>query len=150
VLPGRPYPLESGDRFQVGHYAVELRLPASMLAAAVAPTAPDGEVFRSRALSPIAYLDFIGPDGHVSASFPITQDGPTVIGREVEDCDIWLTGDYWASRQHAQVVLRDGRIDLEDLGSANGTFVLVRERRPLATEGDILLFGEVLFRVVES
>ena len=47
---------------------------------------------------------------------------PCVIGRSSQ-CDVRLAGDSHLSRNHAHLVLENGRILLTDLGSNNGTFV---------------------------
>lgn len=53
------------------------------------------------------------------AETPIHRD--IVVGRQA-DCDLVLTEGH-ASRKHAKLSLADGAVWLEDLGSANGTFV---------------------------
>ena len=54
--------------------------------------------------------------------------------------------DPYLSRRHARLMQRDGQVLLEDLGSANGTFV--RIRRPIAIEaGDEILMGGSLLRL---
>ena len=67
--------------------------------------------------------------------------GATVLGRG-EDVDIPLT-DIGASRRHAEVVVLDGRVELHDLGSTNGTLVN-GQRVPSATltDGDQITVGE--------
>src|SRR5205814_783365 len=45
----------------------------------------------------------------------------TVLGREIE-CAICLDGRA-VSRQHVQILLREQRYFVEDLGSSNGTFL---------------------------
>lgn len=57
-------------------------------------------------------------DSQEGRVFPIR--GEVLIGRE--GCDITLTSDH-ASRKHAKATLEGGVLRLEDLGSANGTFV---------------------------
>lgn len=47
---------------------------------------------------------------------------PVTIGRGGEN-QIVLSGDDFASSQHARVEARRGRVWVEDLGSTNGTFV---------------------------
>src|SRR5512134_2091337 len=52
------------------------------------------------------------------------------------------------SKEHAEIVMRDGSLWVQDLGSKNGTFVnseRVGEAR--LNEGDILHFAQVEFRV---
>jgi DNA-binding winged helix-turn-helix (wHTH) protein len=46
--------------------------------------------------------------------------GDTLFGRD-QDAGVWID-DAAVSRRHAQIVVRDGRATLEDLGSKNGTF----------------------------
>lgn len=49
------------------------------------------------------------------------HDGETLIGRS-EECTLCLD-DERLSRVHAKIVLRDGRVSIQDLGSRNGTYV---------------------------
>lgn len=65
----------------------------------------------------------------------------TVLGRG-EDVDIPLT-DIGASRRHAELIVVDGRVELHDLGSTNGTLVN-GQRVPSATltDGDQITVGE--------
>ena len=157
VPPGQPVELVSGTRFQVGQHKIEFATAdAGDLAR---PLVSSGsETFRSRALVPLAYLDFLGPDGCTCARVPLTKAEGTVIGRgEGKPCDIELTGDTSASRAHARVFARQGRFFLEDLRSLNGTFIRIPSRTLLRTGRahdksaiDVLLLGEILIRVVET
>jgi pSer/pThr/pTyr-binding forkhead associated (FHA) protein len=85
-----------------------------------------------------------GPyDGRV---FPITT-AEIAVGRAVDN-DIVLD-DPSLSRKHAKL-FRKGRseIDVEDLGSSNGTFVNGRKvGRGMIRPGDLVRFGELTFRV---
>jgi DNA-binding winged helix-turn-helix (wHTH) protein len=49
------------------------------------------------------------------------QDGAHVIGRD-PDAAAWIDSAV-VSRRHAELVVQDGRVTIEDLGSRNGTFV---------------------------
>jgi DNA-binding winged helix-turn-helix (wHTH) protein len=49
------------------------------------------------------------------------QDGTHVIGRE-PDAAVWIDSAV-VSRRHAELIVHDGRVTIEDLGSRNGTFV---------------------------
>lgn len=71
-----------------------------------------------------------------------------ILGRK-KDCDIVVDSSE-ASRQHARIVLEDGRLTLEDLGSTNGTLLNRRRlRQPeLLGGGDIIAIGQVHFMVV--
>jgi pSer/pThr/pTyr-binding forkhead associated (FHA) protein len=67
-----------------------------------------------------------------------------VAGRQA-DCDLVLTEGH-ASRKHAKFLLADGAVWLEDLSSANGTFVngqRITEQR--LQEGDRVEMGGKVF-----
>ena len=76
--------------------------------------------------------------------FPIF--GSMVVGRHSE-CDICLPSDE-ISRKHAKLVVTPEGLFVEDLGSANGTFVNgVRVRRERVEPGDELKLDTVRFLV---
>lgn len=67
------------------------------------------------------------------------------IGREL--CDVNFPEDPFISGRHAQVVaLEDGRFQITDLGSRNGTFEKVPKMTLLAS-GDQIFLGQQLLRV---
>ena len=71
----------------------------------------------------------------------------TVVGR-ASDCDIVLAAAH-LSRKHAQLTVKDGLLYVQDLGSANGTFLNgnpVKEAR--VKRGDELRFDTLSFGVV--
>ncbi len=142
----KPVRLHDGARFRVGNQVLEFHN-----AGPHHPVPPfhsaDGEEFCSRDLEPLAYLDAIRPDGRPGSRFPITRKDATVIGREGPTVAIALTGDQWVSAPHAQIRLEDQGFYLEDLRSRNGTFFQIQGPTPL-TEGDVLLAGRVLLRIV--
>ena len=70
----------------------------------------------------------------------------TVIGRQ-EDCQIRIPI-AGVSRQHCEILVRDGSITIKDLGSSNGTY-LNQERitsHPAAA-GDLLSVGGQVFLI---
>jgi pSer/pThr/pTyr-binding forkhead associated (FHA) protein len=79
----------------------------------------------------------------------LTQDvfhlsrGEIVVGRE--HGNVIFSDDEFMSRRHAKLTSSGGRTTIEDLGTANGTFVRVRGPYKLAT-GDQLRLGNVLLR----
>ena len=77
------------------------------------------------------------PAGEASLS----DSGAVVIGRE-PGCALQLNHPN-VSRRHAQIAVRDGRHELRDLGSSNGTFVNGRRvTRPVALNvGDLIQVG---------
>jgi predicted component of type VI protein secretion system len=77
--------------------------------------------------------------------FPLT--GVTVIGRNPE-CDISIPTDE-VSRRHAELRPSQDGVMVEDLGSANGTFVNDRRvTRELLKHGDELRFDQLRFQLV--
>jgi pSer/pThr/pTyr-binding forkhead associated (FHA) protein len=66
-----------------------------------------------------------------------------VLGRETGD--VIFSDDEFMSRRHAQIVFRNGRGQVEDLGSSNGTFVRLRGPHGLAA-GDLIRMGDELLR----
>jgi pSer/pThr/pTyr-binding forkhead associated (FHA) protein len=66
-----------------------------------------------------------------------------VLGRE--EGDLRWSDDEFMSRRHARLTNRDGRAELQDLESSNGTFVRLRGERPLR-RGDMVRMGNQLFR----
>jgi pSer/pThr/pTyr-binding forkhead associated (FHA) protein len=56
-----------------------------------------------------------------NAGLQVAVDRPLVVGRE-ETADVHLN-DPRVSRRHARIAPADGEATIEDLGSANGTFV---------------------------
>ncbi len=156
VSPRLPVELNPGARFLVGNHVIEFR-PAEPRPPVEPRVGDDGEVFRSRSLVPLAFLDFVGLDGEVELSFPLTKPEGTIIGREGESCGIALTGDDLASRaKHARVFSKNGRFMLEDLQSTNSTFLRISGRTPIhvgsardPASSDVLLVGALLVRVVD-
>ena len=65
-------------------------------------------------------------------------------------CDIVLE-DGKASRRHARLVVAGSVVELEDLGSSNGTFLNgVQVRRRLLRSGDKIVIGTTTMRFVEA
>src|SRR2546423_15327236 len=91
-------------------------------------------------LAPVGELSLEIVEGP-NAGRQVDLDAPLVIGRE-SDADLVLE-DSQVSRHHAQVSPGDGYATVEDLGSANGTFVNQAELHAPARldPGDELLIG---------
>ncbi len=88
----------------------------------------------------------------------IQYSGATLGRRHVLDAPVITVGrsshnaivihDDSVSREHARLILRDGDVAVEDLGSSNGTFIFeqpVLSCTPL-NNGDMLRLGNVLFK----
>ena len=79
--------------------------------------------------------------------FPLPPDLNIVIGR-VSDVDLLLL-DEKVSRKHARIFTHDGRIEIEDLASKNGTFVNgARIRSSALKESDEIVIGTSKIRLV--
>jgi DNA-binding NtrC family response regulator len=92
--------------------------------------------------SPALYLVVMGQHG--SATHQLPARGTVLIGR-AEDAPVRLV-DPLASRHHARLhVGGDGQVEIEDLGSANGTRVrevrLERDRPVVVTTGEAIAIG---------
>lgn len=84
-----------------------------------------------------------GPD-IVSRAFELGEDDVT-LGRE--SGDILFRDDGFVSGKHARMGREDGKPVLQDLGSSNGTYRRIR-RETQVDDGDLLLMGQQLFRLV--
>jgi hypothetical protein len=101
------------------------------------PTAPSGPQYR---------LVRCGARGQQQL-FPIV--GPeTSIGKSA-DCDVVLADDEYASRCHARLFCRDGKLTIEDAESSNGTFLKVRQATELAP-GDEIVIGRSTLRLEQA
>ncbi len=87
-------------------------------------------------------LTVILPDGETLA-FPLTRP-VTIIGR-AEDSDVLIEHPS-ISRRHARLVIEPGRVQIDDLGSSNGTAV---EGEPLQPDQPHSLNGGELIRLGE-
>ena len=86
---------------------------------------------------------------HEGTEIPITGE-KFLIGRS-ESCQLRPKSDS-ISRKHCILVIRDGRVLIQDLKSRNGTFVnekrLPSDRAKILSGGDTLKVGKLLFEVV--
>ncbi|HEX5270601.1 MAG TPA: FHA domain-containing protein, partial [Gemmataceae bacterium] len=93
----------------------------------------------------------------INSEYPI-YEGLNFIGRADEkpvdiDLDDQEPPDrVWSSRQHALITFEDGKLSVEDLNSANGTFVnrtriYPGQKRELAV-GDVLQIGTVQMKLI--
>jgi diguanylate cyclase (GGDEF)-like protein len=79
-------------------------------------------------------------DNVLLKNFPLDRDSCT-IGRS-DDCGFVLTGRE-VSRRHARITVRGGTAVIEDLNSANGTFVNhLRISRQLLKHGDVIQIAD--------
>ena len=81
--------------------------------------------------------------------YPLAEGQEIVIGRSSE-LDMVLVEEM-VSRKHARIALADGTINIEDLGSTNGTFVNGEKvQQGTLREGDRVLIGTNILKVVAA
>ena len=143
--------VRAGDVFQVAD--VRVRIVAVDKAGAGASAIPmvqkrpeEADDGRTRVRSALPKFMLRGVSGATFGKvFPL--NGVTVIGRNPE-CDISIPTDE-VSRRHAELRPSQDGVMVEDLGSANGTFVNDRRvTRELLKHGDELRFDQLRFQLV--
>jgi pSer/pThr/pTyr-binding forkhead associated (FHA) protein len=78
--------------------------------------------------------------------FPIHKP-KTLIGRNRE-CDLQIPLEN-VSRRHCELILKNGKVAVRDLGSSNGTYVNKKRIQQAAVgAGELLIIGPVIFTVV--
>ncbi|MBI2252755.1 MAG: FHA domain-containing protein [Armatimonadetes bacterium] len=70
------------------------------------------------------------------------------IGRDKNN-DFILPLDKFISRNHAQIKVKDGKYYIEDLKSANGTFINEKQisEETMLSEGEIFKLGQTALRI---
>lgn len=137
LAPGRSTRLAPGAKVRIGDQVLQIqRLPE--------PEESIPSVWGSRDKgAPVRLLQRLAGGGEGAAW--LLHEGEWDIGRE--GCPISLADDGFLSARHGRfIVLADGSVDYEDLGSSNGSFVRLEETTRL-TKGDSLLLGHHLIRV---
>jgi pSer/pThr/pTyr-binding forkhead associated (FHA) protein len=77
----------------------------------------------------------------------VIDEGKSTIGRNSE-CAVQIKLDV-ISRRHCQVIVRDGKVKVRDLGSSNGTYVNNRRvQEATLGAGETLTVGPVIFTLV--
>jgi pSer/pThr/pTyr-binding forkhead associated (FHA) protein len=78
--------------------------------------------------------------------FPIHKP-KTLIGRNRE-CDLQIPLEN-VSRRHCELILKNGKVAVRDLGSSNGTYINKKRIQQAAiAAGELLIVGPVIFTVV--
>ena len=108
------------------------------------PTEDNTEILGSPNPGYWGRLSLIVRQGIDGSAFPLMGD-EMVLGRERGD--ILFSDDGYVSGTHAKLsITEDGEVYLTDLGSSNGTFIRLREPRPVPF-GTFILMGQQLFRI---
>jgi len=140
----RPGDSVSFDRIQARLATIEAAAPGRHHVGPLpAPANDDPGATAVRPVVPKFVLRGVSGEGF-GRSYPLL--GPTVVGRAPE-CGLRLEASG-LSRQHARLVMTTEGIQLEDLGSTNGSFINgKRVQRGLAKPGDEIGFDVLRFRV---
>ena len=131
-------PLESGDSFRIGQELLRfdaINQPTPLEDGTEIIGTPNPGYWGR--LSVVVGRDLDGP------AFPLFDETAN-IGRERGN--ILFPEDGYVSGSHCQLLIREGRVFLKDLGSSNGTFLRVRESRTVPS-GSLMLMGQQLFRI---
>ena len=149
-----PRALDPGDVVKLGRTVLQVTDPSGTVAAktrvpAAAAEEPAPEVVEPEVVEPEEVL-VVTAGTALGRRF--TLDEELVIGRTVSG-EGELSDDAELSRRHARVVRgADGELSIEDLGSANGTFVngeRVSGRRSLSM-GDSVRVGSTTLELTEA
>lgn len=71
--------------------------------------------------------------------YSVPLNGTECLIGKLPECDLAVPEDGYLSRRHARLTWKDGQWVLEDLGSANGTYVKVSAPVPLEPGAEILV-----------
>ena len=154
--------LKTGDQISIGDYQISLQFEGAeahhAAPTAITPMAENPKADAPTVIAPAPVTRDAGPvQGPPArlvmlsapapgAEFALTK--PTVrIGR-AEDLEVWVNHRS-ISREHAEVLLENGKTFIRDLGSANGVRVNgVDTRHGPIQAGDMVELGQVRFRMV--
>ncbi len=134
-----PTPVDLHARIEIADF----RLVLEPLVPEVTPSVP------AFAASPAGESLRLVAQGGPFAGRVFSLVGEMMVGRAAENQ--LVLDDPSLSRKHARLVGNGRRLEIEDLGSSNGTFLNGRKvGRATAGPGDTLRFGELSFRVEDE
>ncbi|MBV9609435.1 MAG: FHA domain-containing protein [Acidobacteria bacterium] len=131
------YRLQRGDVVTIGSQVLEFQVDEAALAAAANTGRGIGEV-SAMLHGPVAEFVSTGPD---RKRYPLREE-LTTWGRS--KASYVFPTDTAMSRSHARVYQRGDDFFLEDTGSTNGTFVMVREKTPIPSGVILRIAGQRL------
>ena len=137
LMPHVSRRLVDGDQVQFGSVSLTLRLPESVQAKALPPSAADPS-------APAHVRAQVRENREGSLGVYPLKQGVTTFGRRPENMVV-LTGDLYVSGSHAQISGDGDTFILTDIGSTNGT-LLNGERLAINTpvtldSGDVVVIG---------
>ena len=137
-----PVDLQDGDRILLGKQVLKFELVTEAERNARPALEHGVIVFGTPSRPAWARLRQLTPAGVSRDVFHLARP-EIVLGRETGD--VVFSDDEFMSRRHAQILYRNGRVQLEDLGSSNGTFLRLRGPHGLVP-GDLIRLGDELLR----
>jgi ABC-2 type transport system ATP-binding protein len=137
--------LQAGDRIQLGDTVLEVRssAPSPPVQPGLSAEAPVAE---ERQIPTLPVLQFVAGQ-YAGTELPVGT--PIVVGRDPGAADVVLDQDSQASRRHASFSPAGAGLVVQDLGSANGTFVNghALEYAVTLSTGDEVQVGQTVIRV---
>jgi pSer/pThr/pTyr-binding forkhead associated (FHA) protein len=135
--------LRSGDNVNFEHVLARLMALDASVGAMPKPANDDPGVTAIRPVLPKFVLRGVSAEA-IGRSHPVS--GPVTVGR-APDCGVRL-GTSGLSRHHAKLIPTNDGLQLEDLGSTNGSFINgERVQRGMVQVGDELGFDVMRFRL---
>jgi pSer/pThr/pTyr-binding forkhead associated (FHA) protein len=146
VRQGEVLPVRDGDQILLGKEVLRFEVLEPEERGQLPAVQHGVRLFGSPMRTPWARLRQIVQSG---VARDIYHLGPpeVVIGRE--EGDLRFPDDEFMSRRHARLTNRDGKFELIDLESSNGTYVRLRGERVLKA-GDLVRIGDQLFRFLPT
>lgn len=77
----------------------------------------------------------------------VLEDGKEIIAGAMTECDVFVDDEYLSSK-HFSIKLNAGKIEVKDLGSKNGLYLLL-DNVVQVNGGSSLLAGKTIFKVEE-
>jgi hypothetical protein len=142
LRPGEAHAIVDGDHILIGKEVLRFEVVEPEERAQGTAVQHGVRLFGSPVRSPWGRLRQIVQSGVARDVYHLGA-AEVILGRE--DGDLRFTDDEFMSRRHARISNSDGRFEIADLESSNGTFVRVRGDRALK-KGDVFRVGDQLFR----
>jgi pSer/pThr/pTyr-binding forkhead associated (FHA) protein len=141
IAPGQPVTLTDGDIIQFGNVHLKVVIPASESADALPAIASYGSGEKAIATAPAYTASLTRADG----TKYVLSEGANTFGRQASNKYV-LRDDSYISGAHAVIEQENGRYNLIDLNSTNGTRLNGRQigpnQRELLSDGDEVIFGQ--------
>lgn len=135
IPPETLIPLRDGDIFRIGQEIIQFN--------SVDPKPQPVPVMGSPNLSYLGRISLLTGRTSTGNAYCVPAEGMH-LGRERGD--IIFPDDGYVSGLHCRIFSQNGRVQLMDVGSSNGTFLRLKQPKRLEP-GSLLLMGQQLFRL---